>query len=113
MKIQIRRGVFETNSSSVHSITVCSQDDYDKWIKGDMVYDSIENILISKEQCIETYCPDINPADQDSINEALLEEGLETFEKYHDDDLGFDFFKKDFTTPNGEKIKVFGYYGWS
>lgn len=30
MKKQIRRGVFETNSSSVHSLTMCSSDEYEK-----------------------------------------------------------------------------------
>lgn len=31
MKEVIRRGIFETNSSSVHSITMCSDDEYNKW----------------------------------------------------------------------------------
>ena len=31
MKKQIRRGVFETNSSSVHSLTMCMESDYDRW----------------------------------------------------------------------------------
>lgn len=31
--IQIRRGVFETNSSSVHNMTMCSVDVFDKWIE--------------------------------------------------------------------------------
>ena len=30
MKKQIRRGVFETNSSSVHSLTMCMESDYDR-----------------------------------------------------------------------------------
>ena len=33
MKRQIRRGVFETNSSSTHSITMCSNKEYEKWEK--------------------------------------------------------------------------------
>lgn len=31
MKKQIRRGVFETNSSSCHSLTMCSEKEYEKW----------------------------------------------------------------------------------
>ena len=31
MKRQIRRGVFETNSSSVHSLTMCMESDYNRW----------------------------------------------------------------------------------
>ena len=31
MKRQIRRGTFETNSSSTHVIVMCMESDYDKW----------------------------------------------------------------------------------
>ena len=29
---------FETNSSSTHSITICPQETYDKWMKGQVLY---------------------------------------------------------------------------
>ena len=32
MKVQIRKNVFETNSSSTHSLVICSKDLYDKFI---------------------------------------------------------------------------------
>ena len=35
MKRQIRKGVFETNSSSTHSLVMCLKSDYDKWEHGD------------------------------------------------------------------------------
>ena len=38
MKRQIRRGVFETNSSSTHSITLMMKKDYDRWQKGEDLY---------------------------------------------------------------------------
>ena len=38
MKQVIRRGVFETNSSSTHSITMCSEEIFDKWINGEYLY---------------------------------------------------------------------------
>lgn len=31
MIFQVRQGVFETNSSSTHTLTICSKDDFDKW----------------------------------------------------------------------------------
>ncbi|NSK40626.1 hypothetical protein G5A99_17800, partial [Blautia wexlerae] len=46
MKRQIRRGVFETNSSSVHSLTMCTQSDYDRWKNGELIYDYWEDKLI-------------------------------------------------------------------
>lgn len=35
--IQIRHGVFETNSSSVHSMVICNEDDYEAWVNGDVL----------------------------------------------------------------------------
>lgn len=37
MIFQVRQGVFETNSSSTHTLTICSKDDFDKW-KRDEVF---------------------------------------------------------------------------
>lgn len=34
MKIQVRRGVFETNSSSSHSLVICSKDEADEIFMG-------------------------------------------------------------------------------
>lgn len=34
----IRRNTFETNSSSTHSITMCSESDFDKWKNGELYY---------------------------------------------------------------------------
>lgn len=34
MKVQIRRNIFETNSSSVHSITICKSEDYNAFQAG-------------------------------------------------------------------------------
>lgn len=36
MKRQIRQGVFETNSSSEHSLAIVSNDDFERWKKGEL-----------------------------------------------------------------------------
>lgn len=38
MKRQIRVGVFETNSSSTHSITIANKCDYEAWERGELLY---------------------------------------------------------------------------
>lgn len=35
MIFQVRQGVFETNSSSTHTLTICSKEDYEDWERGD------------------------------------------------------------------------------
>ena len=34
MKRQIRKGVFETNSSSVHALAMCTEIEFDRWENG-------------------------------------------------------------------------------
>ena len=36
MKRQVRRGAFETNSSSTHSITMCSESEFNEFENGNM-----------------------------------------------------------------------------
>ena len=44
--IQIRQGLFETNSSSTHSLTMCTVSDFDKWKSGELIFDYYEDKLI-------------------------------------------------------------------
>lgn len=37
MKRQIRRGVYETNSSSTYSLVMCSGEEYNKWCSGKLL----------------------------------------------------------------------------
>ena len=41
MKEVVRRGLFETNSSSVHSITMCSDDEWTKWVNDEVYFDTV------------------------------------------------------------------------
>lgn len=99
MNRQVRRGVFETNSSSVHSMTMCMKSEFDKWVDGELVFDRWNNELIPIT---------------DEIKKSMEEDDKEylTYEQFYDwDYLEYEKFKKTFTTPNGEKIISFGYYG--
>ena len=48
--ISIRRNVFETNSSSTHSITMCTQSDFDKWKNGELYWNRWGQKFITKEE---------------------------------------------------------------
>lgn len=36
--LKIRHNVFETNSSSTHSITMCTKDQYEQWKNGELYW---------------------------------------------------------------------------
>ena len=75
--IQIRQNIFETNSSSTHSLTICREDEFDKWKNGEIyliidypwsaeetkeveamknkTFISKEDAIIILEQCADKY----------------------------------------------------------
>ncbi len=50
MKRQIRTGVFETNSSSTHSLTVYKKSDWDEFKKGEKLLDDWKNRCFTKTE---------------------------------------------------------------
>lgn len=117
---QIRRNVFETNSSSTHSITMCSKDEYNRWEKGELYLYRWGDKFKTRDELIEMLKTDAyyrlrypnedwnNP---DTIDEILEDEGWLTEEQYWDD-VDMETFCESYTTSSGEEIMAFGYYGY-
>ena len=99
MKRQIRRGVFETNSSSVHSLTMCMKSDFDKWVSGELVWNAWSDRL-------EPITDEIRKSIKEDEREYL------TYEQFNDwEYISYETFENTFKTPNGEEVMSFGYYG--
>ncbi len=126
--INIRTGVWETNSSSVHSLIMTDEDTYKKLGRGDLLiggYNTdFEDEFITYEQAYQAlkeqfnkypnlyveYDTDLNDCARDYIEEIMGREDI----AYTLDTYGGTYYEKfeDFyTTPKGEKIVAFGYYG--
>ena len=105
MKSTIRRSVFETNSSSVHAMTICSREEYDAWERGELFYGYYERMLLSEDQIEDDdfpYPDDYDPYEKNYIGE---EEFYMRAREY------YDIFMKEYTTKSGDGVVVFGYYG--
>lgn len=130
MKVQIRRGVFETNSSSVHSLTMCMKSDYDKWTSKDLfLYTGygfgyaeekkpINSHFYTKEQVIdfmqsnEYTDKNMNWDDEDEVMDYFHENEWYDFDYYVNHYLcEYEQFEEEYNTPNGETVVAFGYYG--
>jgi len=92
MKRQIRFGVFETNSSSVHSLTIVNEKEFERF-KNDELRMTWRGKLI------------------DSSDPEFDSEDTESFESFGGDD--YEYFEKSHTTDQGEKVVAFGYYGYN
>ena len=101
MKEVIRRGIFETNSSSVHSLTMCSDDEYSKWRNGEVYYDRWGSKFDDKSEKTE----------REREREGTSTEYL-TYEEFNKwDYLDYETFDDEYTTESGETVHAFGYYG--
>ena len=96
MKRQIRCGVFETNSSMTHALTICTEEEYRKWEDGELLYGKWENDFKTPEE-VKTL-------------DRWEQEEYVSLEEY-DDDYDFEHYEEHFTTPSGDSMVVFGYYG--
>jgi len=124
---QIRNGVFETNSSSTHSITMCMKSEYDKWVNGELYWNRWGGDFVNKDvvdKSIEEIIEDFRKYKPDYIqgDEEWKEEFIEyvnddkqyyTYEEFNDYEfLDYETFVDTFKTTSGEEVVSFGYYGY-
>lgn len=125
MKRQIRRGVFETNSSSTHSLTMCSKSEYDEFEKGNMYIEKWGSKLYTKEEMVEKFKQmvdwrtkelkyrDIDWDNDEEFNRVLEETDYVTYDKYWDTvSEEYETFEDSYTSKDGETVIAFGYYGY-
>jgi hypothetical protein len=97
MTKQTRCNGFKTDSILTHSITICTKEEYQQWIKGKLIYDreneslvDINKVNITDEY--ELHCM------YETIDEYMTTEYLETYSTIY-------------TTKSGDEIVIFGKYG--
>lgn len=126
--LQIRRNVFETNSSSTHSITMCSKDDYDRWDSGEVYLNEgwwlkdneskyKNKKFVTRDEAIDIIkCSggDIEYDNEyyESFDKYIAEEyEIYTIDEYFENDYLENFYES-YTTDSGETIIAFGQYGY-
>ena len=118
MKIAYRLGMFETNSSSTHSLIIGMEDDFKKWENGELLYDRYNTqSFCTKKEAIDVLKEmsyykniDFNTIDPEELQEILEDEGFISWDWLDGDELEHDY--NEFVTPNGEKICMLCRYGW-
>ena len=94
--IQIRQGVFETNSSSTHALAICTQEEWDKLKSGEYLVNEWEiTDMISND-------------DPKVVNE--WETQYVTYDELYNHS-SYEFFTRHFKTPSGDEMVAWGYYG--
>lgn len=117
----VRNNVFETNSSSTHSITMCKESDFDKWKNGEMYWDRWNESLVSKEEAEkemaklkEEFISEHPDYDKDDIDwEEQLEDYLNSDKEYYtyEEFNNYDYIEYETFEDSYDGVVAFGYYG--
>lgn len=127
--LQIRRNVFETNSSSTHSITMCSKDDYDRWINGEVYLNEgwwrndneseyKDKKFVTRDEAIDIIKCNGGSIEYDdecyeSFDEYIAEEYyIYTSDEYINDNESLEWFEDKYVTASDETVIAFGLYGY-
>ena len=115
---KIRNCTFETNSSAMHSIVICSKSLYDSWIKNDgTVYyndctDRLDHIDTIKE-FYKIYLKNKELTENDlSLDDYLAERFYLSYEEYLSKIEMMEYYDESYKTDNGDEIVAFGYFGY-
>lgn len=130
--IKIRYGVFETNSSSVHSLIMCSDNEYQKFVDNELLYDLWNEELITYNKALDKLYKNVKfdmdfkyhfnlPDDfsRDKLNDFSVDE-LEYYLasetsiytcNYFFNELDYNTYEDTYRTIHGEVVHAFGYYG--
>lgn len=118
MKTTVRQGVFETNSSSVHTLTMMMKDDFKKFENGELFYidwkgpyfKNVNGDFISREELYKIAKENGFDGSTEDDNDLLefFDGDVESYDSFGGE--YYEYFDKEFTTPNGETVVAFGYY---
>jgi uncharacterized beta-barrel protein YwiB (DUF1934 family) len=112
MKIQVRQGVFETNSSSTHSLCIVDKSDYDKWKKGELYLQDSDEFITYDEAVayIKKHEKEVDVNDKEAMEELFRENDIKTMDEFFDDEC-LESFEETYKTKSGDEIVAFGLYG--
>lgn len=109
---KIRQGLFETNSSSTHSITIVDRDIYNQWRNGELLFDSDNEDFIPNNQDEKiAFADDCEDCTANHCGDCARADCSQTYAEYFDD-TGLETFVETYTTKNGDEVVAFGRYGY-
>lgn len=88
----IRQGVFETNSSSTHSITIMTKEEFESWKNEEILYDENNEIFV------------------DNIEENQEINGIQSFNEFYNDCM-LETDINHYKSPSGDKLVIICKYG--
>lgn len=115
MKETVRTGVWETNSSSIHSLTLCSDDVYNKWKNGILLYSPGSQKFKSVAEVDKGLIYGSETDEDEDEEEEDMYELYYSYNDYWDNFIdhvyGLQEVFSEVGTIDGVKVRAFGYLG--
>lgn len=118
--IQVRKNVFETNSSSTHSLVMAVKSDFNKWKAGEYYYCSSWYSFSEKNAPEEFkgkfkqdnfYSVELVDAYYEALGEERNSYEFQTYDEFCDSDY-LEYEDYTYITPSGEVIVAVARYGY-
>lgn len=114
--IQVRKSVFETNSSSTHSLVMAVESEFSRWENGEVYYCSHWYSWSRPEDKNKFVVGRFYPVEEvDAYFESIDEErdtyDFSTYDEFCESD-SLEVEDYSYTTPGGEVIKAVAKYGY-
>ena len=120
MKVQLRQGVFETNSSSTHSLSICTAQEWQDLKNGKALIRREDVDVLPYDEAIEfnkNYAKS-HKLKWDYVTNTIVDgdcdcdyECYTTWDEFYNN-TDYEFFTQHFTTPSGDQMVAWGYYGY-
>lgn len=121
--IKIRYGVFETNSSSVHSLCIAENEQIEKLKNEELLIKLYSDSVISYEDALKELIEEVNRYNHEE-DKKIIENGnkeeiyqlmreyeiAKTLDSYLDSEW-LETYEESYTTEHGDRILIFGLFG--
>lgn len=106
MKLQIRRGTFETNSSATHSLSIYNTDRWNQFKNGELYIDQYNDCFRDGAELQEMYDAAVDDKESYPIEDWMLDEGIRTWADF--DNL-YEVLEEDIEDAGVTAVSI---YGW-
>ena len=106
MKVTVRQGTFETNSSSTHTLAIYKTGTWKKFEDGELYFDAYQGVFYTEEEIQERYSLTVRDQESYPFDDWMLDEGIYTFDRYSD---LYEILTEEIEEAGVTAVSIFGY----
>lgn len=106
MKVTVRQGTFETNSSATHSLSVYNTERFNAFKNGELYIDAYNDAFVSEDELQERYDATVTEKENYPIEDWMLDECIYSYDTYTD---MYEVLSSEIEDAGVTAVSIFGY----